>query len=156
MSLSNPTPVKQFNLGLVVSRSFDHPALLDELFGPHLEAIGHVYSNGALPGARFVEDWCRMNGLTFTVYPCKAHAFKSVSLIIEASDSVYVITEGESKVASFAANECALKERKHRMVTYDPVAKWREAVGKANEIVAAQEETPENRDLLAALGRVLK
>lgn len=155
MSLSNPTPVKQFNLGLIVSRSFDHPALLDDLFGPHLESIGHVHTNGALPGARFVEDWCRANRLSVTTVAGE-HTFAGVARIVEASDSVYVITEGESKVAAFALKECVVKERKHKLVTYEAVDHWHEAVCKAREIVAAQEVTEENGALLEQLGRVLK
>ncbi len=134
MSLATtPAPAKQFSLGLLVSRSFDNPEFLHELLAPNLAAIGHLYLHGARPGSQFVESFAHENKIGYTVYPASDHAFKAVARILEASEFVYIVTDGESKLAKHAEEECVRLKRKYKVVGYNPCGHWKDAAHKAAE-----------------------
>ncbi len=174
MSLSTPTPVRKFALGIVCSRSFDRPTVLHDLLGDKLDRVSHIYSIGALPGGRVVEDFAREHGIDFTVYPSTQHTFRAVSRVIEASEFVYILSDGESKMAAFAKTECekraALEQAeveanqrdkgtafRFKEVAYDAVTLWRERVGQVAEVLAAiPKEEIEASEALKAIARVVK
>ncbi len=173
MSLSTPTPVRKFALGVVCSRSFDRPTVLHDLLGDKLDRVSHVYSIGALPGGAVVEEFARTNGIDFTVYPSTQHTFRAVSRVIEASEFVYILSDGESKMAAFAKTECeakvALVKREQEQqinagrvftfkeVAYDAVTLWRETVANVGEILSGvPKDEIEASEVLKAIARVVK
>lgn len=174
MSLSTPVQPRKFALGLIVSRSFDRPTVLHDLLGDKLDRVSHIYSIGAGDGHAVIDRFCRDNGLDHTVFPATQHTFRAVSRVIEASEFVYILSDGESKMAAFAKQECgnraALEQAeveanqraagtafRFKEVAYDAVAHWRTLVGQVQEILAAvPKDDVEASEVLKAIARVVK
>lgn len=163
MSLDTPKPVKKWPIGVIVSRSFDNPDLLVDILSPHIEQIEHVHTNGSQPGAKLVEDFCRDNKLVYTVWPSTRHAFYANGRVIENSSFVYIITDGHSKSAKQAEEECRAKPVKYKVLHYDPATAWKQKVEWAREVLAGFEEPPADapaeggyREALEAIRKVLK
>ncbi len=163
MSLDTPKPTKKWPIGVIVSRSFDNPDLLVDILSPHIDQIEHVHTNGSQPGAKLVEDFCRDNKLTYTVWPSTRHAFYANGRVIDNSRFVYIITDGNSKSAKQAETECAAKPIRCKVLHYDPVTAWKQKVEWAREVLAGFEEPPEDnpaeggyREALEAIRKVLK
>ncbi len=152
MSLETPPPVpSRHALGVIISRSFDNPEKLDELLLPNVNRISHLYTNAPAPGGSILEAFCKEHGITYTVSPATAHAFASTSNVLAQSEFVYIITDGESKVARFAQEQCEAKGIRHRVIAYTPFTHWREKVEKVSEILDAipEEEVSESSGLKA-------
>lgn len=137
MSLANKAPQeKKYTLGIIVSRSFDNPDFLPEALKDSVTKIGHVYSNGALPGHKMVEDFCLNNGISYTVLPASAtkHTFVVISEIIEKSDGVYILADLHSKSAVFAENECRKSGKKYRVFIHDSTLELKNKIQKLQNL----------------------
>ncbi len=156
MSLSTTEQVKQFEVGVILSRNFDNGEILDSNLGPHLAQISHVHTNAPEPGGVVLEKFARSNGLPLTIWPTSQHAFVSVNKVLEHSKFIYIITDGKSKVAQMAAEECKKKNLKHKIIQYDPCEFWREKVCKIEEILSAatNEELAKNEILKALVKEI--
>jgi hypothetical protein len=157
MALETTKPIKLWNVGVIISRSFDNPDFLDDTLLPHRESIGHIYSNAPAPGGLILEAFVREQGIPYTLFPTTEHTFVSVRRVLESSDFVYVISDGESKIAKKAEEECVLRKIRHKVLTYSPFIHWRDQVGKIGEILSAiPTEEIEANPALKAIRRVLK
>lgn len=166
MSLSSPVPPRKWPIGIIVSRSFDNSDLLTTVLSQHIESISHVHTNGSQPGSKLVEDFCRDNKLTYTVHPSTRHAFVANNEVIDRSSFVYIITDGQSKAAKHAEEQCAAKPVKFRVLHYDPVTAWKQKVEWAREILSGFPEPAEDstdspeiapfREAIEAIRKVLK
>ncbi len=137
MSLITPAAApKQWRLGIIVSRSFDNPDVLPDFLAEFIPVISHVHTNGAPPGGKLVEDFCRENKLSYTVWSTTANAFHANCQVIENSDSVYIVSDGKSKSAKQAEERCVAKKIKCKVLFYDPVTDWKKKVEDAREILA--------------------
>lgn len=144
MSLEAPPDIPRYHLAVIAPKDFDSDALLDETLGPKVANIAHLYTNGA---NRRITDWALTHGIGHTVYPitCGRGLPASTRDIIEASDVVLVIETPESKSARQVADMCAARSKRDadfrwRKIAYDPVANWREKVGRVEEALAAMSE----------------
>lgn len=142
MSLSKTEIVKQFEVGVIISRNFDDGDLLDNNLGPHLAQISHIHTNAPEPGSAILERFARDNAVPFTVWPTSQHAFVSVNKVLEHSKFIYIITDNKSKIATMAEQECKKKSLKYKIIQHEPIECWRMKVAKVEEIVSAM--TPED------------
>lgn len=165
MSLDSPVPPKQWPVGIIVSRSFDNPDLLPDCIGEHIASISHIHTNGAQPGSKLVEDFCRDSKIPYTVHPSTIHAFTANNEVVDASAFVYIVSDGKSKSAKNAEERCVAKGIKHKVLHYDPVNEWKKKVEWANEILgnmpklakgAAEQPVEVLRDTLEGVRKVLK
>ena len=137
----NAEPAVKWSLGILASKDFDSPQLLEDLLLGKTELIKHVYTNGANP---LVITFAQHHGIPLTIYP--VHGGRGLPLstreVVDASDFVFVVSTPESKSAEQIVKACQVKETlvpafKWRLVQYDPFTNWREKVGKIEEIMDA-------------------
>lgn len=138
MSLNTALPT--FRLGLLASKDFDSPQLLEDVFGPKVEQISHLFTNGTNP---LIEAFARSHGITHTVYPVSGGRGLPASTrdIVDASEAVVIIASPDSKSAEQIAAICAAKAAKDesftwRLQPYDPIQVWKGRVCKAQEILS--------------------
>ena len=143
MSLTSTPEIPQWTLGLFAPKDFDNPQLLDDVLGPKLANIRHLYTNGA---NSLITDFARANGVSYTVVPISGGRGLPASTrdIVDASEVVVVISMPESKSSAQIAAICEAKAArdetfKWRIEHYDPVAHWRGKVGKVAEILACMD-----------------
>lgn len=165
MSLTTQTPPKQWPVGIIVSRSFDNPDLLSDCIGEKIAHISHIHTNGAQPGSKMVEDFCRDNKIPYTVHPSTIHAFTANNEVVDSSVFVYIVSDGKSKSAKNAEERCAAKGTRSKILYYDPVNDWKRKVESANEILGnmpklAKGETEQPveilRDTIEGIRKTLK
>ena len=165
MSLTTPTPIKQWPVGIIVSRSFDNPDLLPDCIAEKIALISHIHTNGAQPGSKLVEDFCRDSKIPYTVHPSTIHAFTANNEVVDSSAFVYIVSDGKSKSAKNAEERCAAKGIKFKVLHYDPVNDWKRKVEFANEVLGtmpklAKGETEHPveilRDIIEGVRKVLK
>lgn len=101
--MSLVSPEKKFRVGVIAAKGFDDPDWLAGRFGPHLDQIAAVYTNGVNP---LVAEFCQINGLTYTVFPISRTAPWSNSRIVENADKVYILSTPSSHNAELARKEC--------------------------------------------------
>lgn len=147
MSLSTNAPT--FRLGILASKDFDSPQLLEDLFGAKRDQIAHVYTNGAND---LITSFARSHGIPFTVYPVAGGRGLPASTrdIVDASEVVVIIASPESKSAEQIAEACAAKAARDETFTwrvhpFEPINHWREKVCKVAEILACM-QTDELKD----------
>ncbi len=143
-----------FKIGIICATSFDNQDWFADRLGAHLELISHVYTNGA---NSLVTDFCRLNGLTTTIYPINRNSAPwSNSRIIEQSDKVYILGTPDSKNSQLAQQECERRGVKFERIDHEPIAFWKEKTGKIAEIMSAQDKDQiEYNEALKAIRRVL-
>ena len=142
-------PEKKFRIGIICAKGFDDPDWLPGKFGPHLEQIAAVYSNGV---NSLVLEFCQTNGLIYTVFPITRTAPWSNSRIIENADKVYILSTPSSHNTELAKKECERQGKPFEVVEVEPVTAWRLKVGKVQEILAAgSKEDFESQPILKAI-----
>ena len=143
MSLTTPTPIKTYNLGIIASKSFDDRDLIPDIFLGKVSEIEHVYTNGVSP---IVLDWCTSEGIPYTVYPIVGGKTLpwSLSNVIDASAFILIIADENSKSAKQAVEACVKKGKKYKFVSFEPAEYWREKLCKVAEVIAVM--TPEDKE----------
>jgi hypothetical protein len=156
MSLSQTEQIKQFEIGVIISRSFDNRELLDAHLGPHVVNISHVHTNAPEPGGAFLEKFARDNALPLTIWPTSQHAFVSLNNVLDHSKFIYIITDGKSKIADMAKVECEKKKLKYKVIEYDPTEYWRSKVIKVSEVLAAiPSEEISGNEAIKAIAKII-
>jgi hypothetical protein len=139
--------------------------LLPDCIGDKIAFISHIHTNGAQPGSKLVEDFCRDSKIPYTVHPSTIHAFTANNEVVDASAFVYIVSDGKSKSAKNAEERCAGKTIKFKTLHYDPVNEWKRKVEFANEILgqmpklakgATEQPVEVLRDTLEGIRKVLK
>ncbi len=135
MSLATVTPIPQFALGIIASKTLDDAQFIPDLIGANVAAISHIYTNGANP---LVAQYAQDHGIPNTVYPLTggSNHLTSTGLIAEKVVKVYLIADGQSKSATQVEEVCKQKGVTCRRFGYEAAAHWREKVCKTAEILA--------------------
>lgn len=160
MSLSTPTPPKRYGYGIIPSKSFDAPDLLEDLFIDKLDSVGHIYTNGA---SDLVARFAAAHGFPYTVFPLTGGKglLWSTDCIIERADRVYVIASEESKSAAQVMQICAKRASedekfKYKLIPFEAVSHWKDIVFSSKEILhAATRDEIDKNPVLKSLAKVL-
>lgn len=159
MSLSTIEPIRQYNLGIICSKSLDNPDFLFDLIYKNLAVIKHIYTNGA---NSLVTDFAKENGISYTVYPINCRSLPwSNSRIIESSEFVFILCDDDSKSAKLAKDDCEkhrLKNPKfsYKIVKFDPIQPWKQKMVEVTEIInLIPKEDLEKNEALKAIAKIL-
>lgn len=146
-------PKKTFRVGVIAAKGFDNPDYLPAKFGPHLEEIMTVYTNGV---NSLVTEFCQTNGLTYTVFPVSRNTLWSNGRIVENSDKIYILSTPTSHNTELVKKECEKQGKPFEVFEMEPLAGWKEKVCRAQEILgAATEEDLNAQPVLKALKGIL-
>jgi len=114
---------KVYKLGIVAPRTFCDLGFLEELLKDKLDYVSHIVTNNVVSGGETVQTFAKKATVPFTVFPVPhkvGGALISNSQIVQNSDFVYVIADGESENANNVCKECDKKQRKYKLITYVP------------------------------------
>lgn len=157
MSIQTQKQIKRFKVGAILSRNFDNFDILDQNIGEHVNSISHVYSNAPMPGGKLLEDFCREHKLPLTIFPANPHTFSAISNVLDNSDFIYIITDGESKIAQTSEEFCKKDGKKYKIINYNPFVHWGKMIVDVKQIFSElSEEDINTNDHLKKIYNVIK
>ncbi len=157
MSIESISQIKQFKVGIIISRNFDNLDLLEQTIGSNIQFISHIYSNAPMPGGKYLEDFCREQKIPLTVFPANPHTFSAISNVLQNSSFVYIITDGTSKAATTAEEFCKKDQVKYKIINYNPFSHWGQMIVKIKEILLeVGEEKVKEDEILKRIHNVIK
>ena len=109
---------KKYSLGVIAPRTakFEdvHKTLYDKL-----QSIGHILTNDVEEGGMNVIKFALQEKILLTVYPVKhisGGILPSNSYIVNHSDFVYILDDGQSGNVNLAKKECEKQNKKHKII----------------------------------------
>jgi hypothetical protein len=136
--LEKQNQVKQFRLGIIAPRTFNDITVLHELLAQKLSSISAIVTNNVVSGGEVVQAYARNLCIPLAVYPIcpqAGGALISNARIIDDSDFIYILDDGKSHNSKNAQTECEKRQRKHKIVSFEPLPTKQAEVNKAKLLI---------------------
>lgn len=109
---------KKYNLGVIAPRTATLENIA-KILSEKIHNIGHIFTNDVESGGTNTMKFALQEKILFTVYPVKHIAggvLPSNSFIVQHSDFVYILDDGQSGNVVLATRECEKQNKKHKII----------------------------------------
>lgn len=116
--LNTQQVIKKYTLGVIAPRTATFEDIT-KVLSEKIQSIAHIITNDVESGGTNVIKFALQEKILFTVYPVKHIAggvLPSNSYIVQHSDFIYILDDGQSGNVALAQRECEKQNKKHKVI----------------------------------------
>lgn len=116
--------IKTYAVGIIAPRTFNDLTVLQELLADKLQFVSHINTNNVVAGGETVQSYAKHLGIPLTIYPVKSTVggiLISNTNIIQESEFIFILDDGESKNTELAKDICEKRTKKFKIVQFTPL-----------------------------------
>ena len=137
--LTKEEPIKTYNLGIIAPRSFDDEQFLHELVGQNILKVAKIVTNNVISGGETVQRFSKNICIPLIVFPIcagKGGVFVSNQQVIDNSEFVYLINDGQSHNLKIAESQCIKSNRKYKIIEFKPLPSKQASLDRIGELIS--------------------